>query len=117
MTRTIQNQTSEILPDLSIKGFYSGKNVCLTGCTGFVGKVILEKLFRSCPDINKIYVIVRPKRNNTPWDRIRQEILSSYCFSVNVKKNPNFLAFAQSKIIPISGDLIVENLGLSPEDR
>ena len=86
--------TSEILPDLSIKGFYSGKNVCLTGCTGFVGKVILEKLFRSCPDINKIYVIVRPKRNNTPWDRIRQEILSSYCFSVNVKKNPNFLAFA-----------------------
>lgn len=29
-----------------IKDFYCGKNVFLTGCTGVVGEVILEKLLR-----------------------------------------------------------------------
>ncbi len=63
----------------------------LSGCTGFVGKVVLEKLLRSCPDINSIYVMVRPKRNKKPLDRVRDEILSSYCFSVIKKSNPDFI--------------------------
>jgi fatty acyl-CoA reductase len=58
------------LSQLNVKEYYSGKNVFLSGCTGFVGKVILEKLLRSCPGINKIYVMVRPKRNKKPMDRI-----------------------------------------------
>jgi len=56
---------------LNVKEFYRGKNILLTGCTGFLGKVILEKLFRSCPDINKVYIMVRPKRSMEPMDRIR----------------------------------------------
>ena len=75
-----------------MKEFYRGKNVFLSGCTGFVGKVILEKLLRSCTGINKIYVMVRPKRNKKPMDRIKDEILSSYCFSVLKRTNPNFIA-------------------------
>lgn len=56
---------------LRVKEYYAGKNILLTGCTGFVGKVMLEKLLYSCPNVNKIYVMVRPKRNVLPMDRIK----------------------------------------------
>ena len=67
---------------LQIKEYYAGKNVMLSGCTGFLGKVVLEKLFRSCPLVNKIYVMVRPKRNVPIMERVKKEILSAYCFSI-----------------------------------
>jgi fatty acyl-CoA reductase len=35
-----------------VKEFYRGKNILITGVTGFLGKVILEKLLRTCPDVN-----------------------------------------------------------------
>ena len=89
----------------------------MSGCTGFLGKIILEKLFRSCPDIGTIFVMVRPKKNVKPWDRIKKEILASECFKIVKKMIPNFLAFAESKIVPIAGDLVIENLGMSPEER
>ena len=75
---------------MNVKSFYSGKNVFLSGCTGFLGKIILEKLIRSCPDIGTIYVMVRPKRNFQPWDRVRKEILASECFKIVKKMIPNF---------------------------
>ena len=65
---------------LKIKEFYKNKNILVTGCTGFLGKVILEKILWSCPDVNKIFVMVRPKRKTAPMDRVKFEILSSPCF-------------------------------------
>jgi len=49
--------------NFSVRKFYAGKNIFLSGCTGFVGKVILEKILRSCPEVNKVFILVRPKRN------------------------------------------------------
>jgi hypothetical protein len=72
---------------------------------------------RCCPEINKIYILVRPKRNVLPLDRVKNEILSSHCFSVIKKKNPNFMKFIESKIIAIQGDLIRDGLGLEEADR
>ena len=45
-----------------IKEYYEGKNVLITGTTGFLGKVILEKLIRSVPTLNKIFVLIRVKK-------------------------------------------------------
>jgi hypothetical protein len=42
-----------------------------------LGKVILEKLLRTCPDIGKIYVMIRAKRNTNLTDRFRDDVLSS----------------------------------------
>jgi len=56
------------IPD--IKDFFAGRSVLITGGTGFLGKAVIEKLMRSTPHINKIYVIVRPKRNQVPSQRI-----------------------------------------------
>ena len=71
---------SELKGTLRVKEFYKGQNIFITGCTGFLAKVILEKLFRTCPDIGKIFIMVRPKRKVTPMSRIEKEILTSQCF-------------------------------------
>ena len=47
-----------------VKEFYKGKTVFVTGTTGFVGKVLLEKIIRST-DVKRIYLMVRPKPNIT----------------------------------------------------
>ena len=54
----------------SIKKFYDGAEMFITGGSGFIGKTLIEKLLRSCPGIRTIYVLMRPKKNKTLEDRI-----------------------------------------------
>lgn len=53
-----------------IQSFYKGKIIFVTGGTGFMGKVLIEKLLYSCSDLNKIFVLIRPKRGRTPEIRV-----------------------------------------------
>lgn len=64
--------------------FYEGKNILITGATGFVGKVLLEKFMRSIPNTGKIYLMVREKKKQSLSQRL-DKIFDSYCFS-NLKK-------------------------------
>ena len=102
---------------LGIKEFYKGKTIFLTGTTGFVGKVVLEKIIRSLPDFKKLFVMVRAKKNMTVGERFEKSILSSEIFDPLLQDNPNLLQELRAKIIPVAGDLIIDKLGLSPEDR
>ena len=55
--------------DGTVLSFYSGKNVFLTGATGFMGKVLLQKLLRTCPDIGNVYTLIRPKKGRRTEER------------------------------------------------
>lgn len=57
-----------------IRDFYHDKVILLTGATGFLGKVVLEKLFRSVQTFKRIYLLVRPKRGVAIMDRVKREI-------------------------------------------
>ena len=86
-------------PKLKIKEFFKDKKILLTGCTGFLGKVLVEKILRSIPQIGKIYLLVRGKRNMNASERLL-DILSSRLFSV-CKKNmgeEQFMKMALEKI-------------------
>ena len=48
-----------------IAAFYGGKSILITGATGFMGKVLMEKLFRTSPDLKVVYILVRPKQGQT----------------------------------------------------
>lgn len=54
----------------SVKDYFKGQNILITGATGFIGKVLIEKLLRSCSGLDKIYVLVRMKKGKTPQERI-----------------------------------------------
>lgn len=60
--------------------FFPGMHVLVTGATGFLGKVVLEKLLREVPALGKIFLLVRPcpKHGTPPPLRLRDEILGTY---------------------------------------
>jgi fatty acyl-CoA reductase len=59
----------ESIDNSEISEWYRDKTVFLTGGTGFMGKVLVEKLLRSCP-VKKIFLLMRPKANNDINQRI-----------------------------------------------
>lgn len=62
-----------------MRAFYADKTIFLTGATGFVGKVVLEKFLRTCGNYKRIYVMVRPKKGKTNQQRL-EEIFASELF-------------------------------------
>ena len=84
---------------LQIKEFYAGKTIFMTGITGFLGKVVFEKLLRSCSDFKKIIVMIRTKKGVSSEERFK-ELVSSPCFN-NLRNQlgpKEFIEFAKSKI-------------------
>lgn len=70
------SQLKEVSSRTGIREFYAGKNVMVTGATGFMGKVLVEKLLRSIPEIGNVYILVREKRGKTSKERL-DNLLSS----------------------------------------
>lgn len=55
-----------------IQEFYRGLNIFITGGTGFIGKVLIQKLIRSIPNLGHIHVLIRPKRGKTTKERFER---------------------------------------------
>jgi len=98
-----------------VASFFSGSSIFITGASGFIGRVLLEKLLRTYQDINKVYILLRPKRNQQPYERLHKNLLRVPIFdNIRSMKNGEELL---DKIVVISGDIGEENLGISNEDR
>uniref|UniRef100_A0A1L8D6A3 Fatty acyl-CoA reductase n=1 Tax=Plutella xylostella TaxID=51655 RepID=A0A1L8D6A3_PLUXY len=91
----------------SISEFFAGKSVFVTGGTGFLGKVLIEKLLYSCSSIDKIYVLIRKKRGRNPDVRM-QSFYENVIFSRIRNERPSDL----EKVVPVIGDMSEPNLGL-----
>ncbi|CAG9579022.1 unnamed protein product [Danaus chrysippus] len=91
---------------------YEGQSVFMTGGTGFLGKVLLEKLLYSCPGIKKVYLLVREKQNSTVQQRI-QKLIEEPLFARLKEERPEAL----EKILPIAGDISEPKLAIKTEDE
>ncbi|XP_018317066.1 fatty acyl-CoA reductase 2 [Mycetomoellerius zeteki] len=95
-----------------IPQFFTGCNVLITGGSGFLGQLLIEKLLRCCPDIKKLYIFMRAKKEKTPEQRF-EEHFDDPVYDKLKKEQPNF----STKVIMIQADISKLDLGLSKENR
>ncbi|XP_015189757.1 PREDICTED: putative fatty acyl-CoA reductase CG5065 [Polistes dominula] len=55
-----------------IATIYSGKKIFITGGLGFIGRLIMEKLLRCCPEVTTIYFLIRVKKQKDPQTRFKE---------------------------------------------
>ncbi|XP_064550358.1 fatty acyl-CoA reductase wat-like [Drosophila montana] len=97
--------------DSNITEFYKNKTIFLTGGSGFLGKLIIEKLLRTT-EVERIYMLIRPKRGEQIQSRMAA-FRSNFMFSELLKLKANSL----ERVLPIAGDCALPDLGLSEADR
>ncbi|XP_026317431.1 putative fatty acyl-CoA reductase CG5065 [Hyposmocoma kahamanoa] len=102
--------SSKTSSSAKIPRFYAGRSIFITGGTGFVGKVLIERLLSTCPDIGKLFLLLRQKKDVEPEKRLLQ-IKQSPVFDVLRQTNPSQL----EKLIIIPGDISLPLLGMSVE--
>ncbi|CAG9576938.1 unnamed protein product [Danaus chrysippus] len=95
-----------------VQNFYNGKNILITGATGFLGKILVEKLLRSCSGVENLYLLVRQKRGKDIYTRI-EEIFDDPVFDRLKEEVPKF----RHKIVVIPADCEAAGLGLTISDR
>jgi len=94
-----------------IGDFYRDKTVFITGGTGFIGKIIIEKLLRSA-DVGKIYMLIREKKGVNPEDRL-VALFKSPLFDFVKNDKPEIL----SRVVSVTGNIEEDLLGLSASDQ
>ncbi|KAK6144218.1 hypothetical protein DH2020_021038 [Rehmannia glutinosa] len=92
---------------------FEGKTILITGATGFLSKILVEKILRVQPNVKKLFLLIRASNVRSVESRLRQEIIDSELFRILREKwGQNIYSFLSSKVIPISGDVSYENLGI-----
>lgn len=97
----------------SVASFYKDSNVFITGGTGFLGMALIDKLLRSCPNIGKVYLLIRNKKNKSPADRLNDLVKDPVYEKLIEERGVDIF----SKLVAVSGNVEDEGLGLSPDDR
>ncbi len=94
-----------------------GKHVLVTGTTGFLGKVVLEKLMRSVPDIGGIHLLIRGnKRHPDARSRFMNEIATSSVFDrLRSEDSGAFENFVSERIHCLTGEITEPMFGLQEE--
>ncbi|XP_050539331.1 fatty acyl-CoA reductase wat-like [Daktulosphaira vitifoliae] len=92
----------------NIQLFFKNKSVFITGGTGFLGKLIINKLIRSCPQLKSIYMLVRGKKGKSAQERLEA------MFVLPIFKDIDPIKL--KKIFAISGDCSQPNFGMSSDD-
>ncbi|WP_100640186.1 fatty acyl-CoA reductase [Marinobacter salexigens] len=94
-----------------------GKHVLITGTTGFLGKVVLEKLIRAVPDIGGVHLLIRGnKQSPDARSRFLREISTSSVFDRLRQENSEaFEAFLNERLHCVTGEVTQPGFGLQPE--
>lgn len=88
--------------EIFVEEAFASKSIFITGATGFVGKVLVEKLLRSCKKIDKIYLLMRGKKGEGLEKRFE-----SFKNSIVFEKLKELEPKAIDKLIAVEGDLMI----------
>ncbi|CAN1306873.1 Fatty acyl-CoA reductase 2, chloroplastic [Linum perenne] len=109
----VENQNHD---GIGIVRFLRGKGFLITGATGFLAKVLIEKILRTMPDVGKIYLLIKAKNKDAAMLRLKTEILNAELFkSLRQTYGKSYQSFMLSKLVPVAGDVCESNLGVEQE--
>ncbi|XP_019051672.1 PREDICTED: alcohol-forming fatty acyl-CoA reductase-like isoform X2 [Nelumbo nucifera] len=93
------------------------KTILVTGATGFVAKLFVEKVLRVQPNVKKLYLLLRAPDTKSATQRLHNEVIEKEVFRVlRQKHGAGFDSFISEKVTPVPGDISCENLGVEDCD-
>ncbi|CAN4100758.1 unnamed protein product [Withania somnifera] len=97
----------------SVLKFLENRSILVTGATGFLAKIFVEKILRVQPNVKKLYLLLRAKDNNAALERFNNEAVAKDLFKLlREKYGANLSTFISQKTTIIPGDISCENLGI-----
>jgi nucleoside-diphosphate-sugar epimerase len=105
--------TTQLSDQLTVQAALSGKRILLTGATGFLAKVVLEKLIRSVPDIKGVILLIRGGRDGDARERFRRQIATSSIFdTLRAERGAWLERFFAEQVECVTGEVTEECFGL-----
>ncbi|KAI5692808.1 hypothetical protein M8J75_001593 [Diaphorina citri] len=95
-----------------IQEFYKDQTVFITGATGFLGSLLVEKLLRCCPQIRKLILLIRKGKSNSVDERVR-DYFNDTVFDRLRLTNPNY----HEKVDIVTGHIDAQNFDLTPHEE
>jgi long-chain acyl-CoA synthetase len=100
---------------LSIRQALAGRSLFLTGGSGFVGKVWLAMVLDQLPEVERIYVFLRPKASVPARQRFEKMINTSPAFRPLHEKHGRALSeYLAERLEVVEGELSEPDLGMTP---
>jgi thioester reductase-like protein len=100
-----------------ISRYLCGRHIFLSGVTGFLGKLLLEKIIREMPEVGSVTVLVRAQDGTRAQKRFTDDVLGADLFTRLRREQAEHLdRFCREKIKVVSGDLTQDRLGLTAAD-
>ncbi|KAK0584597.1 hypothetical protein LWI29_015925 [Acer saccharum] len=113
---TTASLVDDVQHGIGIVNFLRGKNFFITGATGFLAKVLIEKILRTAPDVGKIYLLIKAKNKEAAMERLKTEIINAELFKcLRQTYGKSYQAFMLSKLVPVVGNVCESNLGVEGE--
>ena len=101
------------IPSLDVRQQLEGARLLILGGTGFLGKIFWVMMLARYPSVGRIYLLVRKGKTKTSIERFWSEIATSECLEpLRTLHGDGFKAFLESKIMPVDGDVGLENCGI-----
>ncbi|KAI8524309.1 hypothetical protein RHMOL_Rhmol13G0140500 [Rhododendron molle] len=98
----------------SIIKFLENKTILVTGATGFIAKIFVEKILRVQPNVKRLYLLLRAEDAKSASQRFHNEVIAKDLFRVLKEKlGENLKPFISEKVTLVPGDITFENLGVN----
>ncbi|KAL9336394.1 hypothetical protein Peur_070882 [Populus x canadensis] len=106
----------EMQDGIGIVKFLRGKGLFISGATGFLAKVLIEKILRTMPDVGKIYVLIKAESKEAAITRLKNEIINAELFKcLRQTHGKSYQSFMLNKLVPVVGNVCESNLGLEED--
>ncbi|XP_071701092.1 fatty acyl-CoA reductase 3-like [Rutidosis leptorrhynchoides] len=97
----------------SIVDFLENKVILITGATGFLAKIFLEKILRVQPNVKKLYLLVRAANAESALQRFKTEAVAKDLFKLLKEiHGTNLQTYLSKKVTMVAGDITFEDLGV-----